>query len=296
MDARIGSMMGRQKRGTFCFSGMLAAVLIAALAAVPGQVSARESVTVPSFADPNKRVSKPDMTNLRTIRFLTELESPPFSFRAEDGELTGFNVDLARAICVELDVLCTIQSLRWDLLLDGLESGRGDAIIAALPITSSTRTRYWFSNRFLAFPARFIARHGEEPEQIGPSALAGRSIAVVRDTAHEAFLRDFFSGAALYRYATLDDARRALKAGDVSLLFADGMTMSFWLNGTVSEGCCTFTGGPYAESRYFGEGMAIAMRPGDAELHDAIDVALSRIQRDQIYLEIFLRYFPIGFF
>ena len=289
-------MIGRQKRTGFCFAGMLAACLIVAVCGAPPESAAREPIAVPSFADPNKRVAKPDMTNIRTIRFLTELEAPPFSFRADDGELTGLNVEIARAVCVELDVLCTIQSLRWDLLLDGLESGRGDAIIAAVPITASTRTRFSFSHRFLAFPARFIARRGEEPDEIGPSALAGRSVAVVRDTAHEAFLRDFFPGVALYRYATLEAARGALKAGDVSLVFADGMTMSFWLNGTASAECCAFTGGPYGESRYFGEGMAIAMRPGDMELQDAIDVALSRVQRDQIYLEIFLRYFPIGFF
>jgi hypothetical protein len=37
----------------------------------------------------------------------------------------GFNVDLARAICEELGVTCTIQVRRFDTLLAALESGAG---------------------------------------------------------------------------------------------------------------------------------------------------------------------------
>src|SRR5271163_514390 len=74
-----------------------------------------QNVFVPSFSDPQKRIEKPDLGGLRSIRFLTEEDFPPFHFTMPDGSLAGFDVDLARAICEELRVACTIQQRRFDL-------------------------------------------------------------------------------------------------------------------------------------------------------------------------------------
>ena len=64
-------------------------------------------------------------------------------------------------------------------------------------------------------------------------------------------------------YPSADIARLALKKGDVDLLFGDAITLAFWLNGTDSENCCSFRGGPYMDSRYFGEGVGIAVKKGN---------------------------------
>ncbi len=48
--------------------------------------------------------------------------------------------------------------------------------------------------------------------------------------------------------------------GDVDLLFGDGISLAFWLNGTDSQNCCAFRGGPFIDSRYFGEGVGIAVK------------------------------------
>ena len=44
------------------------------------------------------------------------------------------------------------------------------------------------------------------------------------------------------------------------MAFADGLTFAVWLNGELSGACCAFFGGPYSESRFFGEGVGIAVR------------------------------------
>ena len=67
------------------------------------------AASIPSFCDPNRTPEKPDLSGLRQIRFLTEDDYPPFNFLLSDGQVAGFNIDLARAICVELDIACTIQ-------------------------------------------------------------------------------------------------------------------------------------------------------------------------------------------
>ena len=64
---------------------------------------------VPGFWDPRRRPDRPDLARLTVIRFLTETDYPPFNFTGPDGNPAGFNVDLARMICEEIKVACTIQ-------------------------------------------------------------------------------------------------------------------------------------------------------------------------------------------
>jgi len=63
----------------------------------------------------------------------------------------------------------------------------------------------------------------------------------------------------------------------VDLLFGDGIALAFWLNGTDSAGCCVFKGGPFTESRYFGEGIGIAVRRGNDTLRLALNWGLFRL-------------------
>ena len=87
---------------------------------------------VPGFWDPRHRPERPDLSRVAIIRFLTETDYPPFNFAGPDGAPTGFNVELARAICDEMKVACTIQMRRFDTLIDSLDKNQGDAVIASL--------------------------------------------------------------------------------------------------------------------------------------------------------------------
>ena len=66
-----------------------------------------------------------------------------------------------------------------------------------------------------------------------------------------------------------------------------------WLAGEESGDCCVFKGGPYTESRYFGEGVGIAVRKEDADLRRAMDWALARLAARGVYAEIYAKYFPV---
>ena len=101
---------------------------------------------VPGFWDPRRRPDRPDLSRLTVIRFLTETDYPPFNFTGPDGNPAGFNVDLARMICDEIKVTCTIQMRRFETLLDAIASNRGDAIIASLAVTPQMRARLDFTD------------------------------------------------------------------------------------------------------------------------------------------------------
>jgi polar amino acid transport system substrate-binding protein len=280
-------------------SALCAALIAMPLLAAPDGVGAQSpvpSVTVPNFWDPNRRPERPDLTRINAIRFLTEEDYPPFNFRGPDGQPIGFNVDLARAICNELSLTCTIQVRRFDTLLTAREENRGDAIVASLAITPELRARVAFTDRYVRTPARFVAAKSFPAADIAPENIGGRRVAVVGGSAHEAYLRAFFAETAIQPHPTLEAALTALKDGKADLVFADGIALAFWLNGTGSAGCCAFRGGPFTESRYFGDGIGIAVRRENDALRLAINHALFRLWEKGVIADLYLRYFPVGFY
>ena len=220
----------------------------------------RNPVDVPGFWDPRRRPERPDLSRLTVIRFLTETDYPPFDYAGPDGNPVGFNVDLARMICEEIKVACTVQMRRYDTLIDSLNSNQGDAVIASIAATPAMRKRVDFTDPYYRTPARFVARKDSTIMDPRPQAMEGKTIAVVAGTAHEAYLKALYTEATLKPYPTAEAAREALKKGEVDLLFADGIALAFWLNGTDSANCCVFRGGPYLDSSYFGEGVGIVVR------------------------------------
>jgi len=260
--------------------------------AVPNTVD--NPAGVPGFWDPRRRPERPDLSRISIIRFLTETDYPPFNYAGPDGTPAGFNVDLARLICDEIKVACTVQMRRFDTLIASLNSNNGDAVIASIAETPEMRRQLDFSDPYYRTPARFVARRDFPGEDIRPEALEGKKIAAIAGTAHEAYLKTLFTEAELKPYPNAEAARDALKKGEVDLLFGDGISLAFWLNGTDSGGCCEFRGGPYLESRYFGEGVGIAVKRGNDVLRQAFNWALFRLWESGRFTDLWLRYFPIS--
>jgi polar amino acid transport system substrate-binding protein len=250
---------------------------------------------VPSFSDPTLRPERPDLSGMRAIRFLTADDYPPLNFALDDGTLTGFNVEIARAICETLEIGCTIQARPFDTLIDSLTTGKGDAVIASIAATPATRAEADFSQPYYQTPARFVARK-DSASPAGAAALAGKTIGVVAGSSHEAYLKAFFPGAKPKPYPNASALETALRASEIDAAFGDGLTFAVWLNGESSQGCCAFFGGPYSESRFFGEGVGVAVRADDTELRKALNWALAQMFARGTYGEIYLKYFPVGFY
>lgn len=271
---------------------VLAASLLLAFAAGPGP--ARAETTIPSFFDPHHPLQKPDLSRIRQIRFLTEDDFPPFNFLLADGQLAGYNVDLARAICAELELPCTIQRRSWDLLIPALDDNSGDAVIASLAINDETRKQADFTAPYFLTPGRFAMMADTTLADATPEAIGDRKISVVAGSRHEAFVKSFYPNAERVAFETPALARNALKTGKVSAHFGDAISLSFWLNGAEAGGCCAFKDGPFTDPRFFGEGVGVAVKKGNEPLRRALDYALARLDRRGALGELYLKYFPIG--
>lgn len=283
----------RQNRSSWSKAAPLLGALI--FLATSGLADAQPAI--PHFDDAQSSRTKPDLSTLTRLRFLTTTDFFPFNFLDDRDQLAGFHVDLARAICRELQIIerCQIQALPFEELGDALHDGRGEAIVAGIAITNESRNDYLFSRPYLQFPARFLTR-GDVSETFMDEPMGGKRVGVLADTAHEEMLRDLFPDVQAVTYSREEWLYGDLKQERIAAAFGDGMRFAFWLAGDEPEDCCAFSGGPYLAPEYLGHGLAIAVRPDLPALARAIDYALQRIETSSTFSELYLRSFPVSFY
>lgn len=295
-----GGMRGmmREKRLPSLLPGrLIAAIVFTTIAALPGGACWAQA-SAPSTSQWREETigPRPDWSWLVLLRFVTEVDYPPFNYRDEDGTLTGFNVDLARALCRELDVNCEVNAVDWNRLVPSLKEDEGDAAIASLGISPTTIEQVDFTDSYYATPAKFAARTASKIDGVTPENLEGRKIGVVKQTAHEAYLRHFFPDSTIVTFDGDDEARTALREEKIDLLFGDAISLMFWINGSDSQGCCQFRGRGFLEAKYFGEGVGIAVAKGNIRLKEVLNYALARVRASGRYEELLLRYFPLAIY
>src|SRR3984893_10482128 len=226
-EFRLGLVVGHFKRK------LASVALVALLSLAPRPGTAGGGVFVPGFWDPHRRAPKPDLTGLRSLRFLTEDDYPPFHFALPDGSLSGFDVDLARAICDEFKITCTVQARRFDTLIDALNDHQCDALMAAIRIDAQTRAKLDFSGRYYTTPARFASLKAVGAEPAMPESLREKTVGVQARSAHDAYLERFFPGTIRKSYESQKLLREALVTGEIDTIFGDGISLSLWLDSHV---------------------------------------------------------------
>ena len=207
--------------------------------------------------------------------------------------LVGFNVDVARAICLELDTACDIKVRPWGELLPALQRGEADAVIAAHAVTPQALASVDFTDRYFYTPGRFAGKLGGERDRDD----AGRARRKAHRRRQEHRARGLPQGLLpLERHQVLRERRprprRAIQ-GEVDYVFDDGISLIFWLHGTASKRCCEMKGGPYLEPKYFGDGIAIAVPKNDQQIKTLINGALARLRANGRLDELVERYFPV---
>lgn len=292
-------------------AGFAVALVVLWSSGAPAYAQDRSKPRIPELFDPNQRIQRPDGAQIKSIRFLTTDDFPPFHFALPDGSLAGFDIDLARAICSDLQLACTIQARRFDTLIPQIKEGKDDALIAAVANTPATRADLDFTAPYYTTPARFVVAKvfqaktskdkaskdkAAKSDKMTPEALGRHKIGVEAGTAHEAYLKTFFPKATLKPYQDQTALRAALRKGEVEAIFGDGISLALWLNSEESKGCCSFYGGPFTESRFFGNGVSIAVAKGNIALRQTLDYELAQLAKKGTYADLYLKYFPIGFY
>jgi polar amino acid transport system substrate-binding protein len=191
---------------------------------------------------------------------------------------------------------CEVQAIPFSELQDALASGQGDAIIAGLAANTQTRARFLFTRSYFQFPARFVTRKEKAENFWSNGSLSEKRIGVISGSAHEKMFRAFFPQANTVIYDRSEWMFGDLQNGNLDGIFHDGMRLAFWLGGSDSQKCCVFSGGAYFATDYLGSGLAIAVRKNQRNLADALNYALKTLEENGKTSELYLRYFPVGFY
>jgi arginine/ornithine transport system substrate-binding protein len=233
------------------------------------------------------------LAQAETLRIAMEGQFPPFEELDQNGRLKGFNIDIANALCAEMNTRCELKRFAWDDLIPALREGRADLILASMSITEERQALVDFTRRYAQTPAFFFAREGTVNEVIvTPRRLAGKRIGVQRETTYDRFLTARYEKhLPIVRFASAAETYQALYRGDVDLVLDDAVSGYFgFLQSEQGKGF-ERVGNAVQAPKFFGKGQGIAVRKGDDALRGRLDRALVAILDNGIYRRIERQYF-----
>lgn len=226
-----------------------------------------------------------------TVRIGTEGAYPPFNYTDKDGNLKGFDIEIAEALCEAAGMECTFVTQSWDGMIPALLAKKYDAIIASMSITEERKERVDFTDKYYQTPARFV-KHKDDDIEISKEELKGKTVGVQRATVSANFINDNFDDVLKIRsYATQEEANMDMTSGRLDLLFADAVVLQDGFLETEAGEDYEFVGPGYTDEEWFGEGIGIAVRKGDDDLRKAFNKAIDQIREDGTYKEINDKYF-----
>ncbi|RTF72515.1 arginine ABC transporter substrate-binding protein [Serratia marcescens] len=221
-----------------------------------------------------------------TIRFATEASYPPFEFIDAGNKIQGFDVDLANALCKEMQAECTFTNQAFDSLIPSLKFKRFDAVMAGMDITPEREKQVLFTKPYYDNSALFIAQKGKIADV---AALKGKKVGVQNGTTHQKYMQDKHPEINTVSYDSYQNAILELKNGRIDGVFGDTAVVNEWLKTNPQ---LAPVGEHITDAQYFGTGLGIAVRPDNQALLAKLNAALDAIKADGTYKAINDKWFP----
>jgi arginine/ornithine transport system substrate-binding protein len=221
----------------------------------------------------------------KDIRIAFDVPYEPFEYKDENGELTGFEVELAEAMCAEMKANCEFVIQAWDGMIPGLLARKFDAIMSSMSITPERAERVLFSEPYYNTPGGWFARDGFDTDVTDMEAMKGKVVGVQRGTTMDTFVTDTMGGnVTIKRYTTADDMVLDLEGQRLDVVFVDypvGEQTILSKDGFKEVG----------EPVKLGEGVGVAMRQRDKDLAAKVNATLKKLKNDGTYDAIMQKYF-----
>lgn len=226
----------------------------------------------------------------KQIRIGVEGAYPPFSKTEADGTVTGFDIDIANALCTQMQAKCTFVKQDWDGIIPALMARKFDAVIATMDITAERQKKVAFTDKYQHIPARFVALKGT-PYEATNAFMSGKKIGVQRASSMDLYVSDNYPDAKVMRYGSADEAYLDLKAGRLNYVLADSAAISGGLLAKEGGDKFAFIGPKLNDPKWFGEGAGIAIRKQNKDLVKQFNRAIAAIRADGTYTKIQDKYF-----
>jgi len=225
----------------------------------------------------------------QTLRIGIEGEYPPFNKIDQNGNLVGFDVDIANALCDTMKVKCKFVVQAWNGIIPALLSNKSDLIISSLAITDKRKESVLFSNPYYIESAIFVAAKNK-PLQPTPEGLKGKVIGVQTATVYEKMLKEKFPDVVVRVYPAISDHNLDLVSGRIDAVLGSRMVLNSWL-ATADGKNFEIKGAPSRDPKYLGQGVGIAARKSDTDLINRVNLALVAIHKNGQFDAISKKYF-----
>ena len=224
-----------------------------------------------------------------TVRIGTEGAYPPFNYTDSSGELMGFDIDIANALCDEMEVTCEFVTQDWDGIIPALQANRYDAIIASMSITEERRQQVDFTEKYYNTPPAIAVLADSDMQEASLTAFDGMTVGAQSSTTHANYAEEKLEGADVRLYGTPAEYQADLESGRIDAVIDDVVVLSEYVDGT--DGSVRLLGTLTPDPVINGEGAGIALRQGEDELRERFNAAIQAIREDGTYEEIQSKYF-----
>jgi polar amino acid transport system substrate-binding protein len=231
--------------------------------------------------------------DMKKIRIGTEGAYPPFNFLDSAGELKGFDIDIAKALCEEMKADCEFVTQDWDGIIPALQANKFDAIIASMSINEERKKSVDFTNKYYDTPPAIVVPKDSEISGVEPEDLEGLAIGAQSSTTHSTWAEKVLTESDVKLYPSADEYKLDLANGRLDAAVDDIVVLSDWL-ATPDGACCKLVGPVKRIEEIHGPGAGIAVRKGDDELREAFNEAIVAIRANGKYEEINKKYFDFS--
>jgi arginine/ornithine transport system substrate-binding protein len=233
--------------------------------------------------------------SLTKLRIGVEGGYAPFSVKDSTGKFSGFDIDIANAVCAQMKVECALVETSFDGMIPALKVRKIDLIVASMAITDARKKSVNFSDKYFDSPSRMVAR-SDAKFVVSDEGMSGKKIGVQRGTIQDNFISVVFKKAVVKHYAKVDEVYIDLANGRLDAVLDDAVSASDGFLKTPAGKGFAFIGPEFKDRKYFGDGVGIAMRKTDADLLARVNVAIAEIRKNGEFKKIQDKYFDFEIF
>jgi len=225
------------------------------------------------------------------LKIGTEGAYPPFNLIDASGQVGGFDVEIAKALCAKMKAECEVVTSDWDGIIPALNARKFDFLAASMSITDERKAAVDFTDPYYTNKLQFIAPK-TTTFTTDEASLEGKVIGAQRATIAGSWLEDNMADVVdIKLYDTQENAYLDLTSGRVDGVLADKFVNWEWLKSETGKDF-EFKGEPVFDNDKIG----IAVRKGDDALREKLNVALKEIIKDGTYKQINDKYFPFSIY
>ena len=159
------------------------------------------------------------------LHFATSPEYPPFEYMV-DGEMKGFDIELAKLIAKELGKTAVFDNIQFSAILPAVTSGQDDAAIATITITPDRQKNFDFTTPYYYEGMAALYKTNHPIHTI--AQLKGKKIAAQLGSVMEIWLRKYFPEGEITALNSNNQAVEALIAGHIDIVLMDGAQASIY--------------------------------------------------------------------